>query len=349
MQRADFEFELPPELIAQEPLAERSASRLLHLDGATGALRHLQFRDLPGLLEAGDLLVMNDTRVMQARLAARRATGGRIELLVERVLTPERAWCHARPARALAAGQSIWIANGIEARSLGRTVTGLVELELVTPHDWDAVMAQHGALPLPPYIERAPTEADASRYQTLHARHPGAVAAPTAGLHFDAPVLDALAAAGVNVAWVTLHVGAGTFQPLREADVTRHRMHSERYVVPEATVAAVAAARSGGRRVIAVGTTSLRALESAGASGELSATAGETDIYITPGYRFRIIDALITNFHLPGSTLILLVAALAGREHILEAYAAAIDQRYRFFSYGDAMFITPHPEATRAL
>ncbi len=356
MQRADFEFELPAELIAQHPLPERSASRLMCLDGATGVVRHQVFRDLPDLLMSGDLLVFNDTRVMPARLEVWRETGGRVELLVERVLTPGLARCHARPAKSLKAGQALLLrpSEAADPAALpvlsvrGRDAEGLVEIETPPGCDWPALMARFGAVPLPPYIDRAPEAEDAERYQTVWAERPGAVAAPTAGLHFDEGILARLAEVGVHTARLTLHVGAGTFQPVREGDIAQHHMHSEWYEIPPATVAAIGAARERGRRVVAVGTTSLRALEAAAAvDGTLTAGSGETNIFITPGYRFRIVDALITNFHLPGSTLVMLVAAFAGREHILSAYAEAVRERYRFFSYGDAMLLLPTATAAR--
>jgi S-adenosylmethionine:tRNA ribosyltransferase-isomerase len=367
MQRADFEFDLPAELIAQHPLPERSASRLMRLDGASGAVSHHVFRDLPELLSPGDLLVFNDTRVMPARLELWRRTGGRVELLVERVLTPRLARCHAKPAKSLRAGLELLLAAPVGVAGVGagdpaagaalpvltvrgRDAEGLVEIETPPGHDWPALMARHGTVPLPPYIDRPPEAADAERYQTVWASRPGAVAAPTAGLHFDEGVLARLAEVGVHTARLTLHVGAGTFQPVREGDISRHHMHSEWYEVPPATGLAIAAVRARGRRVVAVGTTSLRALESAaGAGGGVVPGSGETDIFITPGYRFRVVDALITNFHLPGSTLVMLVAAFSGREHILRAYAEAVRERYRFFSYGDVMLLLPEPDAARAL
>jgi S-adenosylmethionine:tRNA ribosyltransferase-isomerase len=360
MQREDFEFDLPEALIAQHPLPERAASRLMCLDGGTGAIRHQVFRDLPALLSPGDLLVFNDTRVMPARLALWRPTGGRVELLVERVLTPQLARCHAKPAKSLKPGGQLLFAppedEGAADQDLplltvrGRDEEGLVEVEAPEGGDWFALMARFGALPLPPYIERAPEAADAERYQTVWAERPGAVAAPTAGLHFDEGVLERLGEVGIHTTRLTLHVGAGTFQPVRDGDISAHRMHSEWYEVPQAAVDAIAAARARGGRVVAVGTTSVRALESAAGEGGVPvAGSGETRIFITPGHRFRVVDRMITNFHLPGSTLVMLVAAFAGRKHILSAYAEAVRERYRFFSYGDAMLLAPCPEAARAI
>ncbi len=342
MRRADFSYPLPRELIAQYPLAERTASRLLALDGATGALRDLRFIDLPSLLQAGDLLVLNDTRVLPARLAGRKASGGACELLLERILDGRRILAQARSSKGLRPGMAIALPGGATAIVVARHGE-LHELAL----DRDALpyFETHGSMPLPPYVARAADATDRERYQTVFADEPGAVAAPTAGLHFDQPALQALVQAGVAVARLTLHVGAGTFQPLRTDAVEAHRMHAERYRVPQSAVDAVAAARARGGRVVAVGTTVVRALESAAACGVLAPVDGETDIFIRPGFRFRVVDALLTNFHLPESTLLMLVAAFAGRERVLAAYHHAIAGRYRFFSYGDAMFVTPDPAA----
>ena len=323
---ADFDFALPEELIAQRPVPARGGSRLLLLRGERVA--HKRFADLAGLLACGDLLVVNDTRVIKARLRARKDSGGAVELLIERVLGERRALCQARSSKPLRAGR--WLRVGA-ARV---TVVGRRgEFHLL---DFDApvaaVLDQHGQVPLPPYIGRAADAGDESRYQTVYATKPGAVAAPTAGLHFDAELLERLRGDGVGVAPVTLHVGAGTFAPLRHDDLSRHRMHAERYTVPAATRAALTACRG---RVVAVGTTVVRALETAAASGQ---DAGETRLFITPGFRFQAVDALITNFHLPRSTLLMLVSAFAGMAPVRAAYAAAIAERYRFFSYGDAMY-----------
>ena len=337
MRPDDFRYELPPGLIAQSPLPRRSASRLLTLDGATGAWADRQVQDLPLLLAAGDLLVFNDTRVVPARVFGVKPTGGRVEMLLERPDEVATAWVHLRSSKGFAAGAGFDTAGGL-VRVLRRAGDlWLVEL----PAPVAAFFEAHGEVPLPPYIARAAVDADRDRYQTVFARERGAVAAPTAGLHFDAPLLEALAARGVQHAFITLHVGAGTFQPVRAPTLAAHRMHAERVSVPQPVCAAVARARAAGRRVIAVGTTVARALEAAAAAGELAPFAGETRIFIYPGYRFRVVDALLTNFHLPGSTLLMMVSAFAGREQVLAAYAHAVEARYRFFSYGDAMFLTP--------
>jgi len=342
MLRSDFHYELPDELIARHPAARRSESRLLHLDGRDGALADLQFVDLPRLLRAGDLLVFNDTRVIPARLYGRKASGGKVELLLERVTGGHRALVQLRSSKPPAAGARIELPGGVTATVLGREDDfWLLDFGSAPA----AIFEQHGEMPLPPYLRRAAEELDRERYQTVYARVPGAVAAPTAGLHFDAALLEACAAAGATRAQVTLHVGAGTFQPVRVEDVREHRMHAELSEVPEATCAAVGACRARGGRVVAVGTTAVRALESAAQGGRLAPFTGDTRLFITPGYRFRVVDALITNFHLPESTLLMLVSAFAGTAHVLAAYRHAVAQRYRFFSYGDAMFIEPDPTA----
>jgi S-adenosylmethionine:tRNA ribosyltransferase-isomerase len=342
MRRADFSYPLPRALIAQRPLQERAASRLLALDGASGELRDLQFRDLPSLLQPGDVLVLNDTRVLPARVTGRKESGGACELLLERILGARRILAQARASKGLRPGTALSLPAAASARVIGRR-DDLYELEL----DRDALdyFAAEGQVPLPPYVTRPADAADRERYQTVFADEPGAVAAPTAGLHFERATLQAIEDRGVAIARLTLHVGAGTFQPLRSDDLDSHRMHAERYRVPDATVAAIAAARSRGGRVVAVGTTVVRALESAAAGGSLEACNGETALFIVPGHRFRVIDALLTNFHLPESTLLVLVAAFAGRERVLAAYHHAIAAQYRFYSYGDAMFITPDPAA----
>ncbi|MBM5811162.1 MAG: tRNA preQ1(34) S-adenosylmethionine ribosyltransferase-isomerase QueA [Gammaproteobacteria bacterium] len=340
MRRADFFYELPPELIAQEPLPERGASWLLALDGATGGITDLRFGDLPGLLRPGDLLVLNDTQVLPARLAGRKDSGGACELLLERIIAPRRFLAQARASKGFRPGAAVHLPGG--ARAVMQARRGeFHEFEL--DRDAAAYFAAHGSVPLPPYIARPAEEADRERYQTVYARSPGAVAAPTAGLHFDQAMLARLAAHGVTRASLTLHVGAGTFQPLRSDDLTSHRLHRERCIVPAAAVAAVAATRARGGRVVAVGTTVVRALEAAARGGTLQPADGEVDLFIHPGCRFRVVDALLTNFHLPESTLLMLVAAFAGRERVLAAYAHAVAARYRFFSYGDAMFVTPDP------
>jgi len=341
MQRSDFDYTLPPELIAQAPLPERSASRLLCVDGAAGRWSDRWVRELPQLLDPGDLLVFNDTRVVPARIAGRKASGGRVEILLERPLPGRRARVQMRASKPSRPGTVIDTAGGavvVESRAgdLWEVTLPLPALEF---------FERHGEVPLPPYLARAPGAGDRERYQSLLARAPGAVAAPTASLHFDAPLLAALAGRGLGRALVTLHVGAGTFQPVRAERLEEHVMHAEWCEVPEATVAAVHAARAAGRRVVAIGTTVARALESAAAGGELVASGGDTALFVRPGYRFRVIDALLTNFHLPQSTLLMLVAAFAGRELTLAAYAHAVRERYRFFSYGDAMLVFPAPGA----
>ena len=335
MRVADFDFDLPPELIAQFPAAERGGSRLLHVD-ATGGLHDRLFRDLPTLLRPDDLLVMNDTRVIKARLFGTKDSGGKVELLIERVTGEHEALAFIRASHAPKPGSSIHLADDVALDVLDRQ-DDLTRLRFPAPVL--DVLDRLGRLPLPPYITHAPTEADEARYQTVYANEPGAVAAPTAGLHFDKAMLATLAAQGVRSARVTLHVGAGTFQPVRVEDVAEHTMHSERYTIPQATVDAIADTRTRGGRVIAVGTTSLRALEAAARHGKLHAGSDETDIFITPGYAFRVVDALITNFHLPKSTLVMLVSAFSGVDAIRAAYAHAVKERYRFFSYGDAMFL----------
>jgi S-adenosylmethionine:tRNA ribosyltransferase-isomerase len=333
---SDFDYELPPELIAQHPSAERGGSRLLHLD-AQGGLHDRHFGDIATLLRPGDLLVFNDTRVIKARLTGRKASGGKIEVLVERIVGPRQALAHVRASKSPGPGTVLHLADAFDAVVAGREGE-LFDLRF--PDDVLELLDAHGATPLPPYITHAADAQDEARYQTVYAREPGAVAAPTAGLHFDLPMLDRLQAAGVARAFVTLHVGAGTFQPVRVENIADHVMHAEWYTVPQATVDAIAQARAAGGRVIAVGTTSARALESAAAQRmPLQASQGDTRLFITPGYRFQVLDGLITNFHLPQSTLLMMVSALAGMQPIRRAYAHAVAQRYRFFSYGDAMLI----------
>lgn len=335
---ADFRFELPARLIAQTPAAERTASRLLHVPGAGSDYRELQFAQLGELLRPGDLLVLNDTRVVAARLFGRKASGGRVEMLLERMAAPDLALVQLRSSRAPAAGSRLEFDGGIKAQLEGRRGSFFL---LRIQGDLAAALEAHGHVPLPPYIERGDEAVDRERYQTVYARHPGAVAAPTAGLHFDAALLARLERMQVGRAAITLHVGAGTFMPLREEQLDTGKLHAERIEVPESTVAAIRQTREKGGRVIAVGTTVTRALEAAFRDGELRAFSGETDIFIVPGYRFRVVDALVTNFHLPESSLMMLVAAFRGREAILDAYRYAVDQEFRFFSYGDAMFLEP--------
>jgi S-adenosylmethionine:tRNA ribosyltransferase-isomerase len=334
---SDFDFALPPELIAQTPAPERTASRLLHVAG--GTLADLAFADLPGLLAAGDLVVLNDTRVIKSRLHAAKPTGGAVELLLERVLGPHEGVFQLRASHPPRPGGTIDLPGGVTATAVARDGR-FFRLRIDGPVSLLDHLDRHGEVPLPPYIARAPDAVDETRYQTVYARHAGAVAAPTAGLHFDAAMLAALGARGIGVAWVTLHVGAGTFAPMHGDDLAAHRMHSEWYRIPAETAAAVAAARRRGGRIVAVGTTTLRALESAADEhGAIKAGEAETVLFITPGFRFRAVDRLLTNFHLPRSTLLVLVSAFAGYAAIRDAYAHAIAQRYRFFSYGDAMLL----------
>jgi S-adenosylmethionine:tRNA ribosyltransferase-isomerase len=337
MRVADFDYALPEELIAQHPPAERSQSRLLHLEGTTGALQDLMFTDFPALVGERDVLVLNDTRVVKARLAGRKSSGGRIEIFIERALGESEALALIRASHPPAAGSTLHVGGGVRIEVLAREGE-LYRLRFHHARVAD-VLERYGAVPLPPYITHAPDASDAERYQTVYAERPGAVAAPTAGLHFDRAMLARLEARGVRIARVTLHVGVGTFQPVRVERVEEHRMHRERFVVPQAAVEAIAAARAAGGRVLAAGTTALRALESAALGGRLEAAAAETDLFVYPGFRFRVVDRLLTNFHLPRSSLLMLVAAFAGLDHVRRAYAHAVEKRYRFFSYGDAMLI----------
>ena len=335
---ADFDFALPPELIAQHPAPERSGSRLL--DGRGSGIVDRVFRELPDLLEAGDLLVFNNTKVIKARLYGTKSSGGAVEALVERVLPgTQEVWAHLRASKSPKPGSAVRFAEAFDAEVLGRCGpdNGLFHLRL--SGDPFALLEQHGHVPLPPYITHADAADDVRRYQTVFAREPGAVAAPTAALHFDEALLARLGERGVGQAHVTLHVGAGTFQPVRVERLEDHLMHSEWFDVPQSTVDAIAATRARGARVVAVGTTTLRALESAALGGGLRAGARETDIFITPGFEFQVVDRLVTNFHLPKSTLMMLVSAFAGYEHVRALYEHAIAERYRFFSYGDAMLL----------
>ena len=336
----DFDFDLPSALIAQQPTPERTASRLLEL--ADGGLHDRRFSELPQLVDAGDLLVFNDTRVIRARLFGHKESGGQIEVLIERIIDARHALAQIRASKSPKPGSRIVLEDAIALNVCGRSGKHdeFFALELAGPGDLWTLIERHGRLPLPPYITHAAGSDDEARYQTVFARQPGAVAAPTAGLHFDDALLGQLAARSVEVAWLTLHVGAGTFQPVRVHAVAEHRMHAERFEIPPATIAAIARTRARAGKVIAVGTTSLRALEAAAQDGELRAGAAETDIFITPGYRFQVVDRLITNFHLPKSTLLMLVSAFAGLDAIRSAYAHAIRHGYRFFSYGDAMLLS---------
>ncbi len=334
---SDFDYDLPPELIAQVPAATRAGSRLLHVDGA--ALADRRFADLPGLLAPGDLVVLNDTRVLNARVLARKPSGGRVEILVERIVAEKEAWAQVRASHPPRPGATLELADGGSIRVVARD-DRFFRLSFGIAEPLPAWLERNGEVPLPPYVERAPAADDRERYQTVYAREPGAVAAPTAGLHFEQATFAALARRGVHQAFVTLHVGAGTFLPVRHEDLSQHRMHEERYELPAATVDAIARTRARGGRVLAVGTTTLRALEaSAAMSGGLAAGPGATSLFITPGYCFRVVDRLLTNFHLPRSTLLMLVSAFAGHDRIRAAYAHAVAARYRFFSYGDAMLL----------
>jgi len=339
MRRQDFHYDLPSELIAQQPPAERGASRLLQVDAGAGRLTDLMFADFPGLLRRGDLLVFNDTRVLPARLFGRKETGGKVEVLVERMLDTRRVLAHVRASKAPRPGMRLSLEGGAVAEVTGRH-DDLFELAFDAGTSAVEALERHGHMPLPPYIERADTAADRERYQTVYARRPGAVAAPTAGLHFDQPLLERLEAMGVASSFVTLHVGAGTFQPVRAERLEDHRMHAEYVEVPESVCEQVARTRAAGGRVVAVGTTAVRSLESASRSGSLQPFRGDTDIFIYPGYEFVSVDALLTNFHLPESTLLMLVCAFAGYDLTMSAYRHAVEQRYRFFSYGDAMFLS---------
>lgn len=345
MRKSDFRYDLPDTLIARHPAEPRSAARLLVLDGATGAWQDRTFRELPGLLAPGDLLVFNDTRVIPARLLGRKETGGRIEVLVERRLDETRALAQVHASKPPRPGSRLVFEHDTAARVLRRQGE-FYELDFA-PLPVMAVLERAGHVPLPPYLGRPDEDGDRARYQTVYARVPGAVAAPTAGLHFDEALLESLRQAGVAFGYVTLHIGAGTFQPLRDEEVERQRLHAEWLRVGEEVCAQVNAARAAGRRVVAVGTTTVRALETAWRDGRLRPFEGETQIFIYPGYRFRAVDALVTNFHLPESTLLMLVCAFAGTANVLAAYRHAVESRYRFYTYGDAMFVLPQREEER--
>ncbi|MBN8412468.1 tRNA preQ1(34) S-adenosylmethionine ribosyltransferase-isomerase QueA [Halomonas cupida] len=347
MQRADFHFELPEELIARYPSDIRSDCRLLCVDGASGQLDHRRFPDLEQLLEPGDLLVFNDTRVIPARLHGHKASGGKVEMLLERPLDAHRGLVHLRSSKSPKPGTELIFEGDIKAVVEGRH-DALFELRFLGDTPMIALLEQHGHMPLPPYITREDELSDRERYQTVYARRDGAVAAPTAGLHFDEPLLERLASRGIESAYVTLHVGAGTFQPVRVDNIHEHHMHSEWIDVSDETCAKVRAAKARGNKVVAVGTTSVRCLETASASGEIAPLSGDTDIFIYPGYQWRCVDALITNFHLPESTLLMLVSSFAGYDNVMAAYREAVKQGYAFFSYGDAMLLTPTPAALKA-
>ncbi len=339
MKTSDFHFDLPERLIAQYPTDRRRDSRLLCLDRHSGALSDRLFAELPALLNADDLLVFNDTRVVPARFYGVKESGGRVEVLVERMLDSHRVLAHCRASKSPKPGGRLILENDIAVEVIGR-VGELFELRFPEDEDVLDIMERCGRIPLPPYMHREADQTDRERYQTVYARHPGAVAAPTAGLHFDEALMTEIRNKGVRTAYVTLHVGAGTFQPVRVEDVKQHKMHAERISVSAEVVEAVAQTRRRGGRVIAVGTTVVRSLESAAKEGELKSFEGDSDIFIYPGVRFNVVDAMITNFHLPASTLLMLVSAFAGMENVLHAYRYAVAQEYRFFSYGDAMFIS---------
>jgi S-adenosylmethionine:tRNA ribosyltransferase-isomerase len=338
MRTIDFDYELPPELIAQHPLPERAASRLLHLSGDSGTLSQGRFSELTNFFHAGDLLVFNDTRVIKARLLGRKVSGGAVEVLVERVLDEHHVLAHVRASKAPKPGGELLLAGELRATMIERQGE-LFHLRFESNEGVLDLLERYGAVPLPPYITHTPDAIDERRYQTVFAKEPGAVAAPTAGLHFDEVLLEKLRAQGVQIAYVTLHVGAGTFQPVRVENLSDHVMHSEWYHVPQETLNAIRRAGENGGRITAVGTTTLRALEGAAVNGTLQSGFGETNIFILPGFRFNVVERLITNFHLPKSTLLMLVSAFGGIENIRRAYAFAIKDRYRFFSYGDAMLI----------
>lgn len=347
MKRSDYYFELPEHLIAQEALAERTSSRLLCLDGETGVVVDRQFSDLPTLIQSNDLLVFNDSRVIPARLFGQKETGGAVEMLVERVLGPHTAMCHLRASKAPKPETRLFFEGDLQAKVVRRH-GALFELHFEGVADVLDHLDAHGHIPLPPYIKREDLQGDRERYQTVYARIPGSVAAPTAGLHFDERLLSQLEHQGIERAFVTLHVGAGTFKPVQVENIEEHIMHAERVAVSEAVCEKILRTKAAGGRVIACGTTAVRSLEAASQNGTLQPFHGETDVFITPGWPFRVVDAMITNFHLPESTLLMLVCAFAGRASVMSAYNHAVRQAYRFFSYGDAMFITPCQAARSA-
>jgi S-adenosylmethionine:tRNA ribosyltransferase-isomerase len=349
MRVKDFHFELPDQLIARHPAEKRTGSRLLCVDGESGALQHRGFAEIVELVQPGDLMVFNDTRVIPARMHGQKASGGKIEMLVERIVDAHNALVHIRSSRSPKPGASLLLEGQLEAEVTGRQ-GALFEVRFKGQRSLLSWLDEIGHMPLPPYMDRDDHESDRERYQTVYNRAPGAVAAPTAGLHFDETLMQALKEKGVELGFVTLHVGAGTFQPVKVDAVTDHQMHSEYIEVSEQVCQQVRDCKARGGRVIAVGTTSVRSLESAAMKhgGELKAYSGETDIFIYPGYRFAVIDCLVTNFHLPESTLLMLVSAFAGQDHIRDAYASAIENKYRFYSYGDAMFLTKQTHSAEA-
>lgn len=339
MKKSDFVYQLPEALIAQKPLTKRDASRLLCMDRHVGRIVDRQFIDFIDLIDERDLLVFNNTKVIPARLFGKKQSGGKVEILIERIVNDQRAIAHVRSSKSAKAGTLIELDQGYCCEVLGRE-EDLFQLEFKGDNNVFSILEQIGHIPLPPYITREDDESDLARYQTVFAKEAGAVAAPTAGLHFDQIMMDKIEAKGVQTAFVTLHVGSGTFQPVRVENLSEHLMHKEYFAVLPETVAAVQLARARGGRVIAIGTTAVRALESASKSGQLKACFGDTDLFITPGYQFKSVDAMLTNFHLSESTLLMLVSAFAGYESIMNAYSHAIEQAYRFFSYGDAMFLS---------
>ena len=338
MKKSDFNYHLPETLIAQQPLSQRTASRLLHLNRATGELSDRKISDFLDFISSNDLLVFNDTRVIPARLFGKKETGGKIEILIERVLNQHEALAHVRSSKSPKIGAKIELDNGYFARMLGRE-NDLFHLHFKNEKSLLEILAEIGHIPFPPYIERADDENDFTRYQTVFGKNAGAVAAPTAGLHFDEEMLEKINAKNIKTAFVTLHVGSGTFQPVRVEDLTQHIMHKEFFSVSQETVEAVKATRKRNGRVIAIGTTAVRALESASRNGEIHSSFGDTNLFITPGYEFKSVDAMLTNFHLPESTLLMLVSAFSSYESVMNAYKHAIEKQYRFFSYGDAMWI----------
>ncbi|WJG08436.1 tRNA preQ1(34) S-adenosylmethionine ribosyltransferase-isomerase QueA [Aliiglaciecola sp. LCG003] len=343
MKLSDFDFELPEHLIARYPMKQRSASRLLHLQGKSGKVQHKKFTDLIDLVEPGDLLIFNNTRVIPARMLGQKSTGGKVEVLVERIIDDKTILAHVRASKSPKPGTQLLMEDHIKLEMLGRK-DQLFELKVLNDEPILTLLEQYGHMPLPPYIDRPDEFSDKERYQTVYSEKPGAVAAPTAGLHFDEQTLQTLKQKGVGIKFVTLHVGAGTFQPVRVENIVEHHMHSEYAEVPQDVVDAIIRTKESGKRVIAVGTTSVRSLESAAHASikqgkPLAAFFQDTDIFIYPGYQFEIVDAMLTNFHLPESTLLMLISAFAGRDQVMNAYQQAIEQEYRFFSYGDAMFI----------
>jgi len=338
MKSSDFDYDLPEELIAQQPLPQRQASRLLVLDPQAGSHEDDQFLHLADYLQPGDLVIFNDTRVFPARLFGQKHSGGKVEVLVERLLDEKTLLAHLRSSKSPRAGTRLLLEAHIDCEVLGRE-GDLFILQQSADSDWLTLLQAHGHVPLPPYIQRADEESDRRRYQTVYAKQPGAVAAPTAGLHFDQAMLDTLQQKGVNQAFVTLHVGAGTFQPVRVDDIAEHVMHAEWVDVSDSVCKSIRQTQKNGGRVMAVGTTVVRSLESAAQGGALKPFQGDTRLFITPGFQFRVVDAMLTNFHLPKSTLLMLVSAFAGKEFILDGYRHAVQQGYRFFSYGDAMLI----------